>query len=457
MWNVKNMSIYETPRYGAPGRRASYSYHPPEPKSLEELIGLEECAFKELSKIQKQQVVANLFRALDENTFPFTDLQTDDQFQILDFIFSFEEEYISFFLETPTVQQKFLHLVSRQHLGRVQAVKLALQIMISKGIDAVRTCDFLTYGEKQEARTKYYEQLKKVFPNAIVPSEFEEIKEFAFNRFSGARKVPASMHHYVLVGLLYAKNPDIELIQLVATKYLLEQQDYFSKKGFSRVVREQEEPVVSSDYSRHRAGKRMVSALHPGGFYASISFLSGDISGVDIDDEKPGLRVYPIASVADERLVRRAQAVAAQNMDFPAFLKISHVLTNQIDYNTQTGECRIYPSVELEEDDFEIVPLQPRVNCPSKERLERWYSSKYAERLYQSLKHPISIENPKDPVRRVLFPDAEEEVTQPMEPSSASENDKHFLYFIFKCLLGLFFLKIGFHIFEYFRAKFSTE
>lgn len=451
------MSIYETPRFGGGPSRVIYSHRPPEPNSLAELIGLEECAFKELTKLQKGQVIGNLSRALEENKFPFTDLKADDQFHILDFIFSHEDENISLFLKTEAVHEQFKSLVPRLHLVRVQKVQLAVQIMISKGEDAVRTCDFLSHGEKQEASTKYHEQLKKEFPNAIVPSDFEEIKEFAFNRFSGARKVPTSVHHFVLVGLLYAKNPDIELIQLVASKYLLEQQAYFSKHGFSRVVVEQEEPVVSFDYSRCRPGRHTVNALHPGGVYASTSFLSGVISGADIDDDKPGLCVYPIASVADERLIRRAQVVAAQNMDFPAFLKISHLLTKEIDYNERTGECRIYSSVELDEDEYEIVPLQPHVNCPSKERLERWYSSKYAEHIYQSLNNPIQIESPKDPVRRVLFPDAEVEDTQTLEPSSARENDKHFLYFIFKCLLGLFFLKIGFHIFEYFSAKFSAE
>ncbi|WP_420421375.1 hypothetical protein [Simkania sp.] len=181
------------------------------------------------------------------------------------------------------------------------------------------------------------------------------------------------------------------------------------------------------------------------------------MSGVDIDDEEPGILVYPLASVGDDQLVRKAQQIAAQNMDFPAFLKISHIKTKEINFDVERRECRIYPSVNLDEEDYEIVPLQPRVNTPAKERLARFYTHEYAARIFQSLQNPIQVENPKDPVRRVLFPADDQEEKAVPDEGTTTQNDKQFLYFIFKCIVGLFILKIGFHIFEYFRTKFSHE
>ncbi|CCB88257.1 hypothetical protein [Simkania negevensis] len=449
------MSVYETPR-------PSRNFSPEIPERVlgeiqTDLTRLKDTSFSDLDEYQKQQVILSLYHNIKANQGFFTDLDPDDQYDILIYLFTYELEFISIRLETSTAQDFFKSLIQFSNLSSQQKIEIALQIMISHGKESIRKCDFLTHTEQVQASTQFHENASKVFPNDMVPDEIEEIRQFAFEHFSGPRKVPTSQHHYVLIGLLYANEPDIEAIKYVANKYFQEQYQHFTNFGFSRVVREVEIPSIRWDYSHYRPGRRTISALHPGGFYSSQYFLKDVISGIDIDDEEVGIQVFPLASVGDENLVRRAQQIAAQNMDFPAFLKISHIQTKEISYDQHSRECRIYSTVDLDEHDYEIIPLQPRVNSFARERLERLYSSEYADRIYHSLKNPIQIENPKDPVRRVLFPSSEEEKKPVSDKSPTIENDKHFMYFIFKCLLCLLIFKIGFQIFAYFRSKFSHE
>ncbi|WP_420421376.1 hypothetical protein [Simkania sp.] len=214
------MACYETPRPGSlEFRREVYGVVLDE--TLEQQIGLEESYFYDLDDYKKQQVITSLYRAIKENQHSFTDLDHDDQYEILIYLFTYQEEVLSISLETSTAQDFFKPLISSLPLRKEQKIQIALEIMISHGKDAVNQCDFLTYSERVEASTLFQDTVVcHVFPNVTFPSEIDEIRELAFRCFSGPKRVLTSLHHYVLVGLLYANEPDIEAIRYVAHKYL---------------------------------------------------------------------------------------------------------------------------------------------------------------------------------------------------------------------------------------------
>ena len=432
-------------------------------QSLVQLLKLEEERFRNLDLHEQGSTITTLYRALKIGSYSLADLEeVEDAIDILHFVLSSDFQNVALLAKHKDVFEKILAQIPKCTLTRDQKIELAVAILIREGTSGLDSRMALDFSERKEVLQRYEAELNKTFPNVILSQDFEKLKALAHAFFSGPRKVPGSQHHMVLVGLLYARDPDLEAITFVMQKYLIEQRTHFSKHGIFLLNQSADAPKLSSYHTlaQIRYNDRSVMAFHPGGAQSINAFLKRKISGAQIDDESPGLLVYLFTSVADPKMVETAQVTAAQNMDFPAFLELD-IKPDQVGYDECMREYRIYPDSEF--NSFKIKPMQPHIRSPSMEAIQRLYSdrSDLVKRIFDSIQNPVTIQNPKDRVRRVLFQDddsssSNEDVDLIRSPPK-HQNDKNFLLFIFKCLIGLFAIKLCIQLFFYLHSKFRDH
>jgi len=456
---------FQTPKSGfSPVRNFDTPLYIPVEQDLSQpliqLLGLEDDFFDELAELKQQAAVRTLYSVLEEKAHPMSDLDQQDAFEIFRYILTHELDQVAFSVKGSDLYRTIIAEIPNCLLTSKEKIELGV-LLLREGTFNLDKNLFLSSTEIQEVRKQYQLEIDKRFPKANLPHDFEKLKELAHTFFSGARRVPANQHHMVLVGLLYAQDPDLEAITYVMQKYLDEQHQYFYKHGTFVVDQATRKKSINESYSLQRVRQsKSVTVLHPGGESSIQVFLDGNISGAHVDDEKPGLLVYVRASVGDKRMAKSAQAIAARNMDFPAFLEL-RMSPGQVEYDERTGQSRICSDSMIES--YKIKPVQPYIRSPSIDAIEHLYADRpdLVSRIFRSIQHPIQVENPVDPVRRVLFPATDEESKAPkndvLKTEQTSTTDKDFLQFVFKCLVGLILIKLTLQFFSYLRSKMNAE